>query len=649
MKTVKSAVAHHSDLTDFIPVGIFFVTLLAFLPALRNGFVWDDYENLLQNTAFRGLGWSQLKWMFSTFHMGLYQPISWFSYGLDFELWGLDPKGYHFSNAVIHAANAVLVYICSLKLYEEAVGKTPATFTRTERLAALFSALFFSLHPLRVESVAWATERRDVLSGLFALLAISLHIDACRGANSRARMLSITSYGLSLLSKPAAVGLPLWLLLIDFYPLRRLVFTKESEGSWRRILIEKVPYFVLALAISALAPMAMSRNGSLLQLQTIDTGQRLLMVMFSGYFYIFKTLIPFGLLPLYLRPAHVDPSGQFLFAAIVVPLTTVIAAWSAKRTPAFTVAWFCYILLLLPVSGLIPNGPQITADRYSYLSCIPWAVLLGGLILMYLRSRGPQASLIPAAVVVGIGLASLLILTERQFHVWRDEASLWGYLAEEQPGNYFAQYNLARALQSTGEISGAKLHYELAAKIDPAKKDIYANLGILLASNGEQDSALNAFRAAQRLAPSDPTVLNGLGNVLSAQGKISEAVVYYEAAFKNGPNDMGVAQNAAEAWTRIGMDAVQHGQYSAASRAFRSALTYGPKNFKIMYNLATSLALQGQDVEAASWYLRVCEIDSSNTDARINLARIYRRLGRVTEAAQQIRIAQQLGALPLPK
>lgn len=645
MKTAKSAETQSSDSTDFILFGVFLVTLFAFLPALRNGFAWDDYENFLQNPAFRGLGWKQLKWMFSTFHLGLYQPISWFSYGLDFELWGLDPVGYHLTNVVVHAANAGMVYICSLKLYEEAFGETPADSRGGARLAALLSALFFSLHPLRVESVAWATERRDVLSGFFALLAINLHINVCRGASARVRTLSIASYGLSLLSKPAAVGLPFWLLLIDFYPLRRLLVAKESIGSISRISAEKVPYFVLAAAISALAPIAMSRGGRLLPLQAIDIGQRLLMVVFSGYFYAFKTVAPFGLLPLYLRPAHVDPSGQILIAAIVVPLTTVAAAWGVKRAPAFTVAWFCYLIMLLPVSGLIPNGPQIAADRYSYLSCIPWAILIGGMPILYMRARGPRASFMLTVIVVGIGLGTLLLLTERQLLIWRDETSLWGYLAEKQPGNYFAQYNLARALQSKDDVPGAKLHYELAAKLNPAAKDVYTNLGTLLAKNGEPDSALTSFRTAQRLSPSDPTVLNGIGNVLSAQGKTSEAVVYYEAAFKSTPGDAGIARNAAEAWLRIGASAAQHEQYLVASRAFRSSLTYEPKSVQAMYNLATSLALLGRDEEAVSWYLRVCDMDSSNADARLSLARIYHRLGREAEASQQIRMAQQLGRI----
>ena len=231
-----------------VPVLIAVLTGAAFFPALENGFVdWDDEKTLLDNPNYRGLGWDQLRWMFTTFYMGHYQPLSWMTFGLDYLLWGIDPFGYHLTNLLLHTANAVLFYFLTLRLLSLPARAVPGEFAL--QVAAGFAALVFALHPLRVESVAWVTERRDVLSAFFLLWTILCYLRATAGAegdSARWRWLSaaVIVYGLSLLSKAGGITLPVVLLVLDVYPLRRL---GVEAGKWfgpaaRQVWWEKVPF-----------------------------------------------------------------------------------------------------------------------------------------------------------------------------------------------------------------------------------------------------------------------------------------------------------------------------------------------------------------------------------------------------------------------
>ena len=233
-----------------IPYALAAVAFLVFSPALLNGFVdWDDHINLLENPSYRGLGWTHIRWMFSTTLMGHYIPVTWLSFGLDYTLWGMNPFGYHLTNNLIHAANTAVFYLIALRL----LGKASSLTGGTLRAAGVMAALFFALHPLRAESVAWVTERRDVLSGLFFLLTILLYLAAADADGARRRRLlvgSVTAYALALLSKSIVMTLPLILLLLDVYPLGRLPLRRGMwrETATRALLREKLPYLALGFA-----------------------------------------------------------------------------------------------------------------------------------------------------------------------------------------------------------------------------------------------------------------------------------------------------------------------------------------------------------------------------------------------------------------
>src|SRR5262245_43475173 len=287
-----------------IPGLVALITFVVFSPALRNGFVnWDDFETIVENQNFRGFTWTHLRWMFTTFHMGHYQPLSWVTFGLDYWLWGMKPFGYHLTNILLHTANAVLFYFLSLRLLEIAA---PISSVVVRNLAAGFSAFVFAVHPLRVESVVWATERRDVLSGFFLLLtvlsylkAVSLEVD--KRSWQRWIAATVGLYFFSLLSKASGMTLPFIRLALSVYPLRRFRGgpCHGFGAAARHVWFAKVPFLIAATAAGAIAITAQEKAGALCNSESHDFSYRVAQGLYRITFYMLKTLLPTGLAPLY--------------------------------------------------------------------------------------------------------------------------------------------------------------------------------------------------------------------------------------------------------------------------------------------------------------------------------------------------------------
>jgi protein O-mannosyl-transferase len=383
-----SRVGFRSALTAFVPSAMgpallpFVVgalTFLVFSPALLNRFVeWDDQVNLLQNSQYRGLGWTQIRWMFTSTLMGHYIPVTWLTFGLDYTLWGMNPVGYHLTNNLIHAINAVLFYLVAVRV----LGKATALSGAALRSSGAMAAMFFALHPLRAESVAWATERRDVLAGLFFLLTILMYLDASQADGPRRRRLlagSLACYVLALLSKSIVMTLPMVLILLDLYPLGRLSL---RWGMWRNnadrsALWEKLPYLVLGLAGALTAYWAVASHRYLTDLTKFGWSGRFTIVTYSLWFYLEKNILPLSLSPVHELPTVVNPfERRFTVGWIAVIAISVLALALRRRWRAGLALWAYYVIILGPVSGLVHAGHQLTHDRYSYISCLGWALPL---------------------------------------------------------------------------------------------------------------------------------------------------------------------------------------------------------------------------------------------------------------------------------
>jgi len=554
-----------------MPLFIVLLTVAVFLPVLENGFVdWDDKENFLENHNYRGLGWQQLRWMFTTFHMGHYQPLSWVTLGLDFLLWGMNPFGYHLTNLLLHAVNAVLFYFLTYRLLSLAVAATISQ-ELSLRISAGLATLFFAIHPLRVESVAWATERRDILSALFFLLTIHLYLWANGGAqSSRTRMWrlsgSLVVYGLSLLSKAAGMTLPVVLLVLDVYPLRRLGvrgqdwFGREARGVW----VEKVPYLILASAAATAALLAQYLTGAMKSFEWHGAVSRMAQAFFGLVFYLWKTIFPLGLSPIYEIPPQLNPwEWHFLLSGILVVGITLLLVFIRPRWPAGLAVWICYVAILAPVLGIAQSGTQLVADRYSYLSCLGWAILVGAGSYRCWRvcvDHGFRRLPILAIGLVVIIVVGLSRLTWKQTQIWHDTERLWRHALAIDQESRKAHNNLGDAMLKRGELGEAIKHFRQALRINPAYLKAHNNLGIALSKQGELGEAIKHYREALRINPDFVDAHYNLGTAMSKQGELGEAIKHYQEALRINPADADAHNNIGHAFLKEGKptEATEH-------------------------------------------------------------------------------------------
>ncbi len=471
---------------DLTPLAVFFAVaaVFAFLPPARF-LQWDDAKNLLDHDRWRGLSWEHLKWMWGTRHYGPWQPLSWFSWAVDWTLWGLNPEGFRRTNILLHALTASFVY---------AIGRRQ--FTREAGLAA---ALFFALHPLRVESVVWITERRDVLSGLFSVVSVWAWFE-------NKRSWSLFSFVLAVLSKGTAVA------VIPF------IFFLE-RGAWK-----KLGGHVLVGLFAAAMNLRGFSTGDLRGLE-LSVADRLLLMLNSAWFYLAKTALPLGLSPYYALP--LDPAVIARYAASGAALGLLVtAACFHKRIRAWALpAWLAYLCALAPVSGLLQNGRQAAADRYSYLACLPFALLFG-------HAAGRR----PALLAV---LPLLAALTVRQAGFWRDDVALWTRAVAVEPEAYLARSNLSVALLSAGRGGEAVAHLEKAIALEPRDAEARANLGAVLAARGETARAAAVWEELAVLRPRDPKFAGArynLGVLLRRAGREQEGLARQREAFVLDPS-----------------------------------------------------------------------------------------------------------------
>jgi protein O-mannosyl-transferase len=631
-----------------IPILIVVLTVAVFYPALRNKFVnWDDYKNIVDNPHYRGLGWANIRWMFMTFHMGHYQPLSWMTLGLDHVFWGMSPFGYHLTNLILHGANAVVFYYVSLRLLSLVDAASSTCRTHGLPVAAALAALFFAVHPLRVESVAWATERRDVLSGFFFLLTLLFYLKAVTvgEADSGRRQwmaISLIAYILSLLSKASGIMLPLVLVVLDVYPLRRLGknlkqwLAPESLKIWR----EKMPFFAFALGAGIVALVAQYQAKAIRPLEQYDITSRIMQFFYSVGFYLWKTLLPFSLSPLYEVPLTPDPwRWSFLLSGVVVVGITVALFIRRRVWPAILVIWIIYVLLLLPTSGVAQSGAQLVADRYSYLSCMVWAVVAGGGILR-LWQLWLNRGVAPLVFAVAMVFAALVLLgfgvrTWKQTEVWHDSERLWRHALSIDRESSYAHNNLANALADQGRLDEATIEILEVLRINPRDADGYYNLGNFLARQGKLGEAVVRFHEALRIDPSHAEAHYDLANALARQGELNAAIVHFRQALFFAPQDARAHYNLAQIFVR-------QGKLDEAIRHYQLALRIDPAHVKARYYLAVALAGQGDLGGAAKEFREVLRVQPDLAEAHAGLARALSAQGKKDEAVQHYQEALRL-------
>ncbi|HNW45584.1 MAG TPA: tetratricopeptide repeat protein [Elusimicrobiales bacterium] len=616
-------------------------TFALFLPSLHSGFLnWDDAATLLQNPHYRGLGGEQLKWMFTTGYGGPYQPLSWLTLGADYLLWGMRPFGYHLTNIVLHSLNTLAFYFLSLKLLALAAGKERAGDGQL-CLAAAFAALFFGVHPLRVESVSWVTERRDVLSGLFYLAAVLWYITPrCAGAGNappwRRHLLPLAAFLLSLLSKSMAISLPAVLIALDIYPLKRL---PGAAGQWwsaenRSVWLEKIPYFILAAAFAAAAYFFQARAGAMASGPEFGWAARAAQSLFAGYFYVEKTLLPAGLSPLYELPGGFSLlSRTALWSGAALAALTAAAVLFRRRWPALPTAWFCYLATLSPVSGLVKIGPQAAADRYTYLPCLGFAMLAGAVLL---RGLNGARSLRSAAMAAALAVITVLsILTWRQQAVWRDSESLWRRALAADPKIAIAHSNLGSALAEKGGLEEAALHYREALRLNPRVPNANSNLAAVFLARGNFDAAALHAGEELKINPSSHEAHHNLAVALTARGETAEADAHYREALRLNP-DYALARY------HYGVFLAGQGKPEAAAEQYGQALRCDPDFAEAHINLGSLLAARNLFAAAGAHYREALRVSPGNALAHNNLGIVLTSAGDLDGAIFHFREALRL-------
>jgi protein O-mannosyl-transferase len=615
LSKVAAGGLHQAGLERIILVVVAIVSCAPFIPALWNDFVdWDDYESLVSNRDYRGLGWAQLGWMLTTFHMGHYQPLSWVTFGTDYLVWGMNPLGYHLTNIILHASSAAFFYYISRRLLALAWSVSDENGTAELSSSAAFAALLFAIHPLRVESVAWATERRDVLSGLFFMLTIYCYLRSSTIASASSRRwmgLALVAYVLSLLSKALGMTLPLVLLILDIYPLRRLPWDprKWLDPRLRGVLHEKIPFVCVAVPFALLALWGQQQASAFRSLEMHDLGSRLGQAFFGASFYLWKTLVPVNLSPLYEIPADFRPWDPSIVAGAAATVVLTIGFYLLRnRWRAGLACWLYHMAVLAPVLGIVQAGPQLAADRYSYIACLSWAVLAGGLLFYSLPGRSRKrrkASGGLAAPVAAVGiLVVLAVLTWKQTEIWRDTGTLWRHVLKLDPNSSIAHYNLGKFLASQGKYGEAIAHYRQALNIRPEDTDARNNLGLVLAVRGEIEASLKELQKTLQIDPNHARAYFNMGRVFARQGDYEKAIPNFHRALELKPNE-------AEIHVALGNVLAAQGELGAATRRFEQAVTLKPEFAEAHVALARSLAAQGKKIEAETHYQQALRLIKS--------------------------------------
>ena len=473
-------------------------TAISYLPLAANGFVGlDDPDYLTENISVQsGLSAAGVRWAFSTLHTGNWHPLTWISHMTDVQLFGLAPRPHHLVNLGLHlAATALLFFMLR--------GCTGSTWR------SAVAATLFGLHPLHVESVAWASERKDVLSSLLALLALFTWLRSRRRPGPAAALPAVTWFALALLAKPMPMTLPLLLLLLDFWPLGRL----RRPGDLWHLTVEKTPFFLLALA-SAVITFSVQRSAGWVKSMTLyPLPVRVAHALVSYPGYLRATLWPVDLAVPYPHPGAAIPLWQTIGAVVALASVTLLVLRNARRAPYLAVGWFWFLGMLLPVIGLVQLADQGRADRYMYLPLAGLLVaLVWGAAHLATTRRPMRPALFLLATIAIVGSAGL---TWRQIGFWRDDLALFGHTVRVTRANWLAENNLGIALGAAGRLREAVPHLEEALRLRPDFPDAYNNLGYALERLGRIGDAVNRYREALRLDPRHTRAANNLAAALN--------------------------------------------------------------------------------------------------------------------------------------
>jgi protein O-mannosyl-transferase len=609
----------------FVCLLLALITLLVYWPAGQHDFlVYDDPEYVTENRIVQsGLTVSGLNEAFTTFHASNWHPLTWISHMLDAGLFGPNPGAQHLVNVLFHAVNALLLFLLLFRMTGELWP------------AGLVAALF-AWHPLHVESVAWIAERKDVLSTFFGLLALLAYRSYTTYKTYRTYLLCLTFFALSLLSKPMLVTLPFVMLLLDYWPLRRLHLTPDTSHL-TPLLAEKWPFFLLTIG-SCIVTFLAQRPEAMVNFEKLPLSARLANAPVACVNYLLKTFWPADLAVIYPLSRSLPVIQVILSVLLLVAITVGVVA-VRRRSPCLLTGWLWFLGMLVPVIGLVQVGGQAMADRYTYLPLVGVFIMIsyGAKDLAIRRGWNRRACGAAAAIALG----ACLVLTSRQLRFWRNSETLFARAVAVTAHNDLALVNLGVALEQAGKMDDAFARYAEALRINPKSAPAHNDLANLLANTGRRDEAAAHYREALILKPQARLIHENFGTLLVETGQFDDAQRHYDEAARLAPD-------AARPRYLMGKARLRQGQSAEAIAQFRAALRLDPHDVQSLSYLARVLAADEDPrnrngAEAVALARRVNELTGGDQPFHLDvLAMAYAEQGRFNEAQPTIQKAIEL-------
>ena len=600
-------------------------TLAVYWQVIDHDFLnFDDGQYVTDNAEVQsGLTLHGLQWAFTTTYTTNWHPLTWLSHMLDAELYGTNPAGHHVTGLLFHLLNTVLLFLLLKRL-------TGAHW----RSACV--AMLFAIHPLHVESVAWVSERKDVLSTFFWMLTIWFYADFVESRKKSKYLLALLIFALGLMSKPMLVTLPFVLLLLDYWPLNRIAFEdakqriSELKTTIKQLVIEKLPFFVLTI-ISALITVSV---GDVQTVQDFTIWGRIGNALTSYVAYLSDMFWPHPLIIFRPHPGEL-PFWQPFLALLLIAAITLFVMWQGKRHRFLPVGWLLYLGVLVPVIGLIQVGIQARADRYTYVPLIGVAIIVvWGIAYLSRNWKSRQKPLMVAGTVVTV---LLMACTYRQVGYMKNSMTVFEHTVEYAPDAHYAHNNLALAYKNAGEFDQAIEHFSEAIRIKPDKYEAYNNRGVAYFNKQEYDKAVADYQVVLSQLPDHVEARNNLGNIFQIQGKLDQAIEQYNRALQVIPNHPEVNNN-------IGSAYFSKRDFAKAIEYFSRAVNSNPFYLAARTNLARVYGEAG-DIEAAiKHFLLALELEPNSPETHDWLGISYAFLGQKEKAIYHYKMALSINS-----
>jgi protein O-mannosyl-transferase len=675
---------------SFIASLVAVITFIVFSPALQNEFInWDDNEYVYDNPFIRSLDARLLKSAFGGFYAANWHPLTWISHAIDYAIWGLNPLGHHLTNNILHALNTMMVVFLVMQLMEvlrktEGNNRLSWSFLndRTIGITGAITGLLFGLHPLHVESVAWVAERKDLLCALFFVLSVTVYAGDVQRESAQETVVSrlfnaryflaMGFFVLALMSKPMAVTLPAVLLIVDWYPFGRI----QSLKTLVLACVEKLPFIALSVISSVVTILAQKAGGTMALTELVPLSTRVIVAAKALITYLWKIIVPLNLVPYYPYPENVSLlSLEYFFPMVLVIGITIFCIVFSKKQKLWLSGWGYYVIMLLPVIGIVQVGSQSMADRYTYLPSLGPFLIIGVIAAkVYAKVTAlNQRGVILRIASLLIALAMLILIsyaTVGQIGIWKNSTVFWSYLIEKEPerapmahnnlGTVYASQgqfdraipeyqaalrlkpdfaeahnNFGDAYSSQGQLDKAIPEYQAALRLKPDFAQAHYNLGLAYASQGQFDRAIPEYQAALRLKPDFAEAHNNLGDAYSSQGQLDRAIVEYQTALRLNPHLVNAHYNLALAYR-------SQGQLDRAIAEFQTALRLQPNDAEAHYNLGVAYSFQGQLDRAIVEYQTTLRLKPDDEVTHYNLGGAYASQGQLDRAIAEYQTALRL-------